>query len=230
MAVGFCEMRIDPGDVRGQPLTVLERHEPIFSAVPQLHGDLNVGKVETPRHHLRDVVLPPALVTGSKSRLESGQEFGRDLKGQRFRIGRRQQGRKPLVHPLRCRSERVLAIGTALLPSSFRVVEQELHVVSVVLTHAGKEIQAVDPIRSGGTQRRYSGYKVRQQRRARQCVRTATGDSPNPEPLDPEGCGDRGDVVCAVGHAASRLSCGTAVPGTVVTKEMDSAMLRIAHP
>src|SRR5207244_13084391 len=61
----FEEPGFDAGDVRGQPLTVTERHGLVLAAVQHQHRNRYLGYVKAPRGHLRHAVVPGSFDPGA---------------------------------------------------------------------------------------------------------------------------------------------------------------------
>ena len=68
------QVRLDAGDLLGQPLAVLERHELVVAAVPELHRHRDVVEGEPPVLHVDLAVLPPALIARFEAELHGAQQ------------------------------------------------------------------------------------------------------------------------------------------------------------
>src|SRR5262245_1127497 len=80
VAVDFGEMGVDARDLPGEPLTVLERNEPVMPAVPQLQRHLDRIEAEAPGLEHRHAVIPPSLVTEREREVIAPDEPFRQLR------------------------------------------------------------------------------------------------------------------------------------------------------
>ena len=163
-----------PAHVRGQPLPVRERHHAVLRALPHGDGHADLREVESPRAHERDVVVEPApdarrdrLVQHRRSRARRTRRSAPPRRPARPSRRAPPRDRRGVA-----RSSFSASISRNASSASARL-DGRAQLLDVLLRHAGEE---VEPVRAERTDARGGGARddaVRQQRRARERVRTS---------------------------------------------------------
>jgi hypothetical protein len=183
--------------------------------------------IEAPRRDQGLGVVPPSLNAVRETVLGASRVVAGERRCHRGGVGRREHRWIHLLFGRRARREHRFSVPSELDPCGLRVALHELELVEVIFRLSSAPIQAVGVDRRWARERSRGDHAIREPTCARERMRTAAGNTPHRDPLDPERIDDREHVVGAVRDSPSRTRGRAAVPRAVVGDQPDPLICRV---